>query len=134
MKHPYLTNLPLEQANKNYQDFLTERGLVYRTETIPVQEALGRVSACAVYAKCSAPHYNACAMDGIAIKAALSFGAGETTPLTLGEGQFVRVDTGDVLPAGCDAVIMIEDCVEKDGAILLYAPAVPWQHVKEPCC
>lgn len=131
MKHPYLSNLPLEQANKSYQDFLTERGLMYRCETIPVQEALDRVSARAVYARCSAPHYNACAMDGIALKAAQSFGAGETTPLTLREGQFLRVDTGDVLPEGCDAVVMIEDCVEKDGAILLYAPAVPWQHVRQ---
>lgn len=131
MKHPYLTNLPLEQALSNYQDFLTERGLMYRCETIPVQEALDRVSACAVYARCSAPHYNACAMDGIALVAALSFGAGETTPITLTAERFVRVDTGDVLPEGCDAVVMIEDCVEKDGAITLYAPAVPFQHVRQ---
>lgn len=131
MKHPYLTNLPLEQANRDYRDFLAARGLTYRSETIPVREALDRVSARAVYARCSAPHYNACAMDGIAMKAASSFGAGETTPITLEEGQFLRVDTGDVLPEGCDAVVMIEDCVEKDGAITLYEAAVPWQHVRQ---
>jgi molybdopterin biosynthesis enzyme len=35
------------------------------------------------------------------------------------------VDTGDPLPKDCDAVIMIEDCVEKDDAVALYARPRP---------
>ncbi len=131
MKHTYLSNLPLERAAKEYIAFLEARGLSFRTETVKTEDALERVSARAVYARLSAPHYNACAMDGVAIKAALSFGAGETTPVSLSPEQFRYVDTGDPLPSGTDAVIMIEDCVEEGERIRLYAPAAPWQHVRQ---
>lgn len=131
MSHTYLTNLPPTQAVDEYLRFLAERGMCYRTERIRTVDALGRVTARAVYARISAPHYNACAMDGIALQAALTFGAGETTPVRLNETQYIRVDTGDPLPKGTDAVVMIEDCVERDGDILLYAAAAPWQHVRQ---
>ena len=43
----------------------------------------------------------------------------------------MRVDTGDPLPSGCDAVVMIEDVIEEDDQVSLYAAAVPWQHVRQ---
>ena len=130
-KYEYLSNTQLSEAQKQYLAFLEQRGLAYRTEGIPVVRALGRMSARAVYACLSSPHYTACAMDGIALVARLTFGATETTPVTLHEGQFVRVDTGDPLPAGCDAVVMSEDCVESEGGVTLRASAAPWQHVRQ---
>lgn len=129
--YQYLTNLPLGEALRTYLSFLDARGIQSRTEAIPVADSLGRVSARAVYARLSSPHYTACAMDGIALAAKRTFGATETTPVLLKEGDFVRVDTGDPLPEGCDAVVMIEDCVESDGGITLYASAAPWQHVRQ---
>lgn len=131
MKYEYLTNIPLEQAKSDYIAFLKNKGMTARVETIPVGEALGRVTAYAVYAKICSPHYNASAMDGIALRAELTFGASETRPVTLSEKDFVRVDTGDPLPDGCDCVVMIEELVETEGGIKLYTPAAPWQHIRQ---
>ncbi|HWQ98036.1 MAG TPA: molybdopterin biosynthesis protein [Clostridia bacterium] len=130
-KYEYLSNTQLSEALKTYLAFLESRGLPSRTEEIRVTGALGRMSARAVYAKQSSPHYTACAMDGIAVAARHTFGATETTPVLLREGEYVLVDTGDPLPEGCDAVVMTEDCVEADGGITLRAAAAPWQHVRQ---
>ena len=70
-------------------------------------------------------------MDGIALDAQITFGATETTPVQLQEKDFVRVDTGDPLPDGCDAVVMIEDVVEGAGYVTLYTAAAPWQHIRQ---
>ncbi len=131
MKYEYLSNTPLGEALRTYLAFLAERNMAYRTEEIAVTESLGRVSARAVYARFSSPHYAACAMDGIALTAARTFGATETTPVTLRSEEFMRVDTGDPLPDGCDAVAMIEDCLESEEGITLRAAAAPWQHVRQ---
>ena len=130
-KYEYLSNTQLSQAQREYLAFLEQRGICPRTEEIAVKHALGRMSARAVYARLSSPHYTACAMDGIAVFAQKTFGATETTQVLLRETDFVRVDTGDPLPAGCDAVVMSEDCVEEEGGITLRAAAVPWQHVRQ---
>ena len=127
----YLSTTQLHEAQKEYLAFLEERGLSFRTEEIPAADALGRMSACAAYANLSSPHYTACAMDGIALAAKSTFGATETTPVLLREEAFIRVDTGDPLPEGCDAVVMIEDCVESKDGITLRTAAAPWQHVRQ---
>lgn len=132
MAFHYLTNVPLDKAREEYTALLKEQGFAHTTETVPVTSACGRVSAKAVYAQICAPHYPASAMDGIAISAAASFGAGETSPVTLEEGQFTVVDTGDPIPEGCDAVVMIEDVVkESGGRVRLFVPAAPWQHIRQ---
>ena len=128
----YLTNTPLERAREDYINILRKNGLEPMPETVRAQDAAGRVSFRAVYARICAPHYHACAMDGAAIAASLSFGATETTPVTLAAGEYVPVDTGDPLPAGCDAVVMAEDIEPlEDGGIRLRAAAAPWQHVRQ---
>ena len=132
MAFTYLTNVPLEQAKKDYLRVLAEQGFSARTERIRVQDAFGRITAKAVYAHINAPHYACSAMDGIALFAKDSFGATETTPVTLREGQFTVVDTGDPIPEGCDAVIMVEEIVRnEDGSVTIHAPAAPWQHVRQ---
>jgi len=131
MAFEYLTNVPLEEARESYLAALRREGLTYRTETIPTSAALGRVTANAVYARISSPHYNACAMDGIALDAKRTFGASETTPARLQADAFVWVNTGDPLPEGCDAVVMVEDVVQDGDSATLYAAALPWQHVRQ---
>jgi len=132
MAFQYLTNVPLEKARDEYIQLLLDSGFSAKTEIIPVERSCGRVSAKAVYAAICAPHYPASAMDGIALSAAATFGAGETSPVTLEEGQFTVVVTGDPIPDGCDAVIMIEDVVrQSDGKVKLFAPAAPWQHIRQ---
>lgn len=132
MAFQYLTNVPLEQARKEYLELLIDNGMGGTPERIRVQDACGRTTACAVYARICAPHYHASAMDGIAVDAASTFGATQTTPAVLAPGQYTVVDTGDPLPEGCDAVIMIEDVVrEEDGSVRLYDAAAPWQHIRQ---
>jgi putative molybdopterin biosynthesis protein len=131
MGFQYLTNIPLDQARADYLELLKKNGMAPASETVPVKEAAGRITSDSVYANICAPHYNASAMDGIALDAKLTFGATETSPAFLTESQFVRVDTGDPLPDGCDAVVMIEDVIETDGGVNLYQAATPWQHVRQ---
>ncbi len=132
MGFEYLTNVPLEQAKREYLALVKKNGFAAKTERIPVQKAFGRRTATAVYACISAPHYAASAMDGIAVNAKDSFGATETTPITLTEAQFTVVDTGDPIPEGRDAVIMVEELVSnEDGTITIHDAATPWQHIRQ---
>lgn len=132
MAFQYLTNVPLEQAKKEYLELLIKNGMGGVSERIRVQDACGRVTACAVYAHICAPHYHASAMDGIAVQAGDTFGATQTTPVTLPPERYTVVDTGDPVPEHCDAVIMVEDLVkEEDGSVRLHDAAAPWQHIRQ---
>ena len=132
MGFEYLTNVPLTQARKDYLALLESHGLGPKTEIIPVFESCGRVTARAVYAHICAPHYAASAMDGVAVNAKDTFGATETTPVTLSPEQFIVLDTGDPIPEDRDAVIMVEDIVKNaDGSITIHAAAAPWQHIRQ---
>ena len=127
----YLTNTPLDEALELYRGRLFRAGISLPSENLEVREAVGRLSAAAVYARRSVPHYLAGAMDGIAVRASDTFGATATTPVTLPSGHFTTVDTGDALPEGCDAVIMIEDVVWRGEDAELIESAKPWQHVRQ---
>ena len=132
MAFEYLTNVPLDQAKKDYLALLVEQGYAPRTQVIPVQQACGRVTAQPVYAHICAPHYAASAMDGVAVIARDTFGATETTPITLRPEQFTVLDTGDPIPEDKDAVIMVEDIVKNpDGSITIHSAAAPWQHIRQ---
>lgn len=132
MPFTYLTNVALEQAKKDYLQLLLDYGFTAQSETVPVCEACGRVTAKAVYAVICAPHYAASAMDGVAVNAKVTFGATETTPVTLSSEQYIELDTGDPIPDGCDAVIMVEDIVRNaDDSITIHAAAAPWQHIRQ---
>jgi putative molybdopterin biosynthesis protein len=147
MSFKYLTNIDLNVARGDYLAALVERGMTPQVETIPVVSAAGRLTGEAVYARICAPHYNASAMDGIAVEARLTFGASETTPVALVKEQYRYIDTGDPLPDGFDAVVMIEDVIGADvigagvisaqmgddpqGTIKLYEAVAPWQHIRQ---
>ncbi len=138
MSFQFLTNIPLEQAKKEYLQCMLDQGLGAQEETIAVMNACGRVNARPVYANICAPHYNASAMDGIAVHAKDTFGATETTPVILKASQYLMLDTGDPIPDTYDAVIMIEDIVHLDnkehteeGLIKIHAAATPFQHIRQ---
>lgn len=131
MGFEYLTNVPLSKAREEYLAVLKGNGMAPQTMLMPVEKSAGRITAGPVYAKICAPHYNASAMDGIALDAKRTYGATETTPVFLTKDQYIVVDTGDPLPPGCDTVIMIEDVIEEDGGIKLYQAAAPWQHIRQ---
>jgi putative molybdopterin biosynthesis protein len=101
-------------------------------ENIPVKEALGRVTAEPIFARLSSPHYHSAAMDGIALAAQVTFGAAEDRPKQLRVGtEAFLVDTGDPLPPGTDAVVMIEEIHQIDTqTVEIMRAAYPWQHVR----
>lgn len=131
MEFEYLTNIPLEKAKSDYIEKLLKNGMHPDSETIRVEESVGRITADPVYAHICAPHYNASAMDGIALDASLTYGASETTPVFLKESQYTVVDTGDPLPKGCDTVVMVEDVIKEKDGVRLYHAAAPWQHIRQ---
>jgi putative molybdopterin biosynthesis protein len=127
----YLTNVPLELAYARMSARLAGSAVTDDIELIPVHQALGRRLTDAQFAVRSVPHYLACAMDGLAVQAERTFGASETTPVVLDTACFKRVDTGDVLPDDCDAVVMIEEVIWQGDRACLCSAAVPWQHVRQ---
>ncbi|MGD9348768.1 MAG: molybdopterin biosynthesis protein [Desulfobacterales bacterium] len=102
------------------------------SEEIPVPDAVGRVLAEPVNARLSSPNFHLAAMDGLAVKAEITFGASAAAPKTLNVGwEAFYVNTGHVLPQETDAVIMVEDVnVLDDRRIEIEAPVFPWQNVR----
>ncbi|MDI6870161.1 MAG: molybdopterin biosynthesis protein [Bacillota bacterium] len=130
----YLTETPHEEALASWLAALEEgrgpEGLRLPAEEVELDACLGRVTAGPVLARRSSPHYPAAAMDGIAVRAAETAGAGETTPVVLPEERAVPVNTGEALPAGCDAVVMIEHVRQVPGGFELRAAVTPWENVR----
>lgn len=135
----YLKKQPLGAALGRFLGAVSPRPT---TEHVAVEDALGRTTAAPIFAKRSAPHYHGAAMDGIAVRAEDTFGAGEFSPLTLTRvaakrrppadgAPFQYVDTGNPLPRWANAVIMIER-VFKTGErrVEIRDAATPWQHVR----
>ncbi len=129
----YLEDIPLDEARQRLEIALrqADRWAALPGESVPLVEALGRVTAEPVWAKISAPHYHASAMDGYAVLAKDTLNATETRPITLALNvQAYPVNTGDPLPPEANAVIMIEDVQQRGEQIEIRAPAVPWQHIR----
>jgi putative molybdopterin biosynthesis protein len=132
----YLKKTPLREARELFLSRFDPSRL--GTETIAVGAALNRITAAAVFAKISSPHYHGAAMDGICVRARDTFGATEFKPLKLRlrseavkDGVFAFVDTGNAIPSWADAVIMIEKVHRVDEDTLeIFEAAAPWQHVR----
>lgn len=127
----YIENMPLEKAQTLFDQRLQEENC-YRiqTEEIETADSLNRITAAAVLARRSSPHYISSAMDGIAVKAAITAGATEVSPLNLSRESYLEVDTGDYIPLEYDAVIMIEEVNFINGMAQIIKAAVPWQHIR----
>ena len=130
----FLSDIPLDEARQRFYNALDESGSLspMPEEMVPLDRAQGRITAGPVWAATSSPHYDAAAMDGIAVNAADTNGATETSPVSLVmSSQAVWVDTGDPMPPGYDAVVMVEHVQRIDEqAVQVMAPVAPWQHVR----
>lgn len=138
---------------QKWNERLSQEGLdsPLEPETVRVIDASGRLTAEALSANVSSPFYHSAAMDGYAVRFAETLGASETAPAALKIGeQAVYVNTGDPMPEGFNAVIMIEDVnmissphsteksniqhpeskIEDSALIEIIGPATPWQHVR----
>ncbi|GIK75665.1 MAG: molybdopterin biosynthesis protein [Chloroflexota bacterium] len=133
----YLHDVALSEALASWRTALEVHHLFQplESEIVPLDRALGRVTAAPVWAKISSPHYHAAAMDGYAVRAEETRGATETNPRLLKLGvQAFPLDTGDPLPPNTNAVIKIEDThivAQSDGeAIEIIASTPPWRYVR----
>ncbi|MBI2851377.1 MAG: molybdenum cofactor biosynthesis protein [Chloroflexi bacterium] len=118
---------------------------INRTETIGIDEAVGRVLAEDIAAALSVPSFDRAAMDGYAVKAKDTFGAGQMKPKTLelaGElhagdapkkrviaGQCIQISTGAMMPPGADAVLMVEDTEVENGQVKVFKAVLPGGNV-----
>jgi molybdopterin molybdotransferase len=119
------------------------------TEQVPLGAAVGRVVAVSVAASEDVPSFLKAAMDGYAVRAADTFGAGVGAPQYLeikgevpmgaapvrgvGPGEALRVPTGGMLPAGADATVMVEYTAEHpDGTLEVRKPVAPGENVLQP--
>src|SRR6202522_1735463 len=134
---PFIRDVPAAQALAAWRAAREAAGCPERLPALDVAigEAAGLVTAAPVWATRSSPPFDAAAMDGIAVRAADTLGASETTPVLLAPGDYDVVDTGDPMPAGRDAVVMREHAhyvaVRGDAAHAeLRAAVPPYQHVR----
>ena len=130
----YLQDVPLDTARTLFREALAQLPAwpAHRVERIPLAQARDRVTAGPVWALNSSPGFASAAMDGAAVIAEATVGATETSPRVLKlQSEAIWIDTGDPMPAGTDAVVMVEDVHDRgDGAIEILAAVAPWQHVR----
>jgi putative molybdopterin biosynthesis protein len=126
----YQTNISLAEASRIWFDFI-KAFKPAEPEEILVVDSLGRVTAEAVQAKISSPFFHASAMDGYAVRFIETFGASETNPVRLQlHEQAVPVNTGDPIPSGFNAVIMIEEVNHTEDCIEIIEAVTPYKHIR----
>jgi putative molybdopterin biosynthesis protein len=119
----YLNDVPLDEAWQKLIAALEAAGRwqPLEAEEIPLEKALGRVTAAPLWAALSSPHYHGAAMDGYAVRSDATAAASDANPVFLSlVTQAHYVDTGDPLPEWADAVIPIENVqllAEEDGGV-----------------
>ncbi|HUR21579.1 MAG TPA: gephyrin-like molybdotransferase Glp [Vicinamibacterales bacterium] len=140
---PFTDTLPFDEALRLVRAGARPTG---RTETLPLSGADGRVLVAGVTATIDVPPFDRAAMDGYAVVAADTAGASASAPVSLelagrlftGEiasidvtpGTCMEIATGAPMPAGADAVVMVEHTARSNDTRIDIQQAVsPRQHV-----
>ncbi|MBA3639037.1 MAG: molybdenum cofactor biosynthesis protein [Acidobacteria bacterium] len=139
---PIRETLPLDEA---LALVLEAASPMTRTERVPLREATGRIIAAAAVAAVDVPPFDRAAMDGFAVVAEDTFGAGRYDPKILrciekvytGEvptkrlarGECTEIATGAPMPDGADAVVMVEESDKAGDDVRIFTPVYPRQHV-----
>lgn len=115
-------------------------------EKVPVDDAVGRVTACDIISPEDIPGFARATMDGYAVRAESTFSATTDSPVTLrvvgrvqmgrppdfaiSAGEAASVGTGAMMPEGADATIMLEyvDMVDRQ-TIVVSKPVAPGENV-----
>jgi molybdopterin molybdotransferase len=114
-------------------------------ESVSLEEALGRTLARDMVSTAEVPAFDKSAMDGYALRAAETFGASPTDPvsfriigeilpggerdLEVGPGEAVRIMTGGAFPSGADAVLVAEQASDDGDLVRAYGSVVPGRNV-----
>ena len=111
-------------------------------QSVPLAEAHGRVLAADLEALRTQPPADVSAMDGYAVRAADvstvparlkvvgEVAAGHPFNGSIGPGQAARIFTGGILPPGADAIVIQENTVREDDAVVVTAGAAKGKHVR----
>jgi molybdopterin molybdotransferase len=112
--------------------------------SLPLVDALGCVTAGTVVAGHDVPSFPNSAMDGFAVRAedtadapvtldvVGTVAAGAAPGVSVGAGQAVRIMTGAVVPAGADAIVMVERTSPAGAGVRIEVPAEPGDHIRHP--
>lgn len=98
-----------------------------RTIRVPVAEAAGRITAGPVYSRLTHPIRDISARDGFAVRSRETAGASGTNPVRLTDPYWVN--TGNAIPPGYDAVVMVEDVIAEGDALSTGKAVSPGEHI-----
>ena len=119
---------------------------IERTERSGLAGAAGRVLAEDLVAGADVPPFARAAMDGYAVRAQDTAGAtrerpcalkrlgtvftGEVSDLAVGAGECLEIATGAPMPAGADAVVIVEETDgEASGSVQVFSPVTAGQNI-----
>jgi molybdopterin molybdotransferase len=98
-----------------------------KTKVVPLENAIGNVSAKTLKASISLPRFNNSAMDGYGLRGRShsyrvvgKILAGDSVDIDLLDGECIKITTGAKTPKSIDRVIPQEDVVLKDNYITLH--------------
>jgi len=92
------------------------------TEEVGLNRASGRILGADIHAAAPIPPVDCAAVDGLAVRAANSLGAGAYNPLALSS---IAVAAGEALPGAMDAVVPLDRADwHDDGRVVLVEPAI----------
>jgi molybdopterin molybdotransferase len=139
---PTLTLISPPEATR----LVLERVEPLGAERIPLTESLRRVLAEDVVAADDVPPFDSSAMDGFAVRAADTRGAGAARPVELtltgesragapaargpGPGEAIRISTGALVPDGADAIVRVEDTSEHNGTVEVRVEVPPGKEIR----
>jgi molybdopterin molybdotransferase len=140
---PFTSTISFEEAQRRLRDAVAP---IARSERVALERAAGRVAAEDVTSTLDVPPFARSAMDGYAVIAADTVAAtGDSpTPLQIVEriytgqvphaaivsGTCAEIATGAPLPAGADAVVMVEQTtLDGDNRVLIASVATPGQNI-----
>jgi len=133
------------QFNEAKQKIGAFFGPIADVEHVPLTEACGRVLARDIFSKVDVPSYEKSQMDGYAVISKDLHSASESSPVSLRCIEDIDagitpakalcrnccsyVATGAPIPAGADAVVMLEDTVRKGQTIIAHKSLVQWENI-----
>lgn len=125
MKSRYLNLIPLEDARRLLFEVA---GPLKGTLYIPVEGASGWITAKPLFTAFCMPLTDVASMDGYAVRVPETSGASEQCPIEVHD--FLKINTGGIVPEGYDAVIMAEDCWTDKNRLVIRKTAYPGQNIR----
>jgi molybdopterin molybdotransferase len=140
---PFTSTITLEEARRRLAAAVHP---IVRTERVRIDDAAGRVVSADVTSPIDVPPFARSAMDGYAVVAADTAAAtkaapatlrlldriytGQLSSVTIARGTCAEIATGAPLPAGADAVVMVEEtALTGEDDVAIFAAAVAGQNI-----